>query len=122
MPTLGIHHIAINVEDVPTAIDFYTTRLGLTVRTDRPDFGGQFGGAWLDAGGQQVHLIEGTRPEARGPHFALHISDLDRLVAELRGEGLQVTDPSAVGTDRVSFVSDPSGNPVELHEVATASA
>jgi catechol 2,3-dioxygenase-like lactoylglutathione lyase family enzyme len=120
VPSLGIHHVAINVEDVPAAIDFYTTRLGLTVRTDRPDFGAQMGGAWLDAGGQQVHLIEGTRPDGKGPHFALQISGLDDLVTGLRAEGFSVSDPFSVGADRISFVSDPAGNPVELHEVGTA--
>ena len=56
-------------------IEFYTNVLGLTVRTDRPNF--PFGGAWLDLGGQQVHLIEAEVPPARGQHFAIHVADLD---------------------------------------------
>src|SRR5258708_6704509 len=49
MQPLAVHHVAINVDDVDEAIAFYTKTLGLTQRTDRPDFG--FPGAWLDAGG-----------------------------------------------------------------------
>ena len=106
--------MSINVADVDAAIGFYTDVLGLTVRGDRPDFG--FGGAWLDAGGQQVHLIESTLPQDLGQHFALLVEDLDAVVAELRDGGVEVSDPSPVGTSRQSFVHDPSGNLVELHQ------
>ena len=56
---LAVHHVSINVSDVDAAA-FYVDRLGLAIHIpDRPDFG--FPGAWLDAGNQQVHLIQGTR-------------------------------------------------------------
>ena len=47
MTPLGIHHVSINVTDTASAVDFYTSVLGLTERDDRPDF--SFNGAWLDA-------------------------------------------------------------------------
>ena len=112
----GLHHVSLNVRDVPAALDFYTGVLGLTERTDRPDF--SFGGAWLDAGGQQIHLIEADVPANLGQHFALAVSDLDAVVAELRGRGVTVTDPVPVGTGRQSFLDDPAGNRVELQEPA----
>lgn len=112
----GLHHVSLNVRDVPAALDFYTRVLGLTERTDRPDF--SFGGAWLDAGGQQIHLIEADVPASLGQHFALAVSDLDAVVAELRGQGVTVTDPVPVGTGRQSFLDDPAGNRVELQEPA----
>jgi glyoxylase I family protein len=112
----GLHHVSLNVRDVPAALDFYTQVLGLTERADRPDFG--FGGAWLDAGGQQIHLIEADVPPSLGQHFALAVSDLDAVVAELRGQGVTVTDPVPVGTGRQSFLDDPAGNRVELQEPA----
>jgi catechol 2,3-dioxygenase-like lactoylglutathione lyase family enzyme len=111
-----VHHVSINVDDVDAALAFYTDVLGLERRTDRPDFG--FGGAWLDAGGQQVHLIEGTLPSAVGQHFALRVEDLDGTVAELRGRDVEVSDPRPVGSSRQAFLADPSGNLVELHQVA----
>lgn len=116
MKPTGIHHVSINVADVGAAVEFYVDRLGLTPRTDRPPF--SFGGAWLDAGGQQVHLIEGRPPDAFGQHFALHVVDLDAAVAELRSAGVAVTDPVPVGQGRQAFLSDPSGNQVELQQPA----
>ncbi len=88
--------------------------LGLTERTDRPDF--SFDGAWLDAGGQQIHLIEAEVPPELGQHFALAVTDLDGVVAELRTLGVAVTDPVPVGAGRQAFVTDPSGNRVELQQ------
>jgi catechol 2,3-dioxygenase-like lactoylglutathione lyase family enzyme len=111
---LAVHHVSINVSDVDAALHFYTEVLGLGIREDRPDFG--FGGAWLDAGGQQVHLIEAPPPAGLGQHFALLVDDLDATVAELRGKGVEVPDPKPVGTSLQSFVTDPSGNLVELHQ------
>ena len=110
----GLHHVSINVGDVDAARDFYTRVLGLTERADRPDF--SFGGAWLDAGGQQVHLIEGEVPPPVGQHFALAVTDLDAVVAELRTRGVAVTDPVPVGPGRQAFVTDPAGNRVELQQ------
>ena len=115
MKPTAVHHVSINVRDVDEALDFYVNQLGLTQRTDRPDFG--FAGAWLDAGGQQVHLIEGEPPTALGQHFALQVDDLDAAIAELRSHGIRTTDASGVGRSRQAFVSDPSGNGIELHEV-----
>ena len=109
-----MHHVSINVDDVEAALRFYVGELGLVARTDRPDFG--FGGAWLDAGGQQVHLIEAQPPEPRGQHFALAVADLPAVVSELRDRGIMVSDPVAVGTGLQSFVADPAGNTVELHQ------
>lgn len=114
MTPLAVHHVSVNVDDVDAAIAFYTDVLGLTVRRDRPDFG--FGGAWLDAGGQQVHLIEGDVPPRRGQHFAILVDDLGATVDELRGRGLKVSEPSPVGSSLQSFVHDPAGNMIELHE------
>jgi catechol 2,3-dioxygenase-like lactoylglutathione lyase family enzyme len=116
MQVLGVHHVSINVDDVDAAVAFYVERLGLGRRIDRPDFG--FGGAWLDAGGQQVHLIEAALPGDRGQHFALRVVDLDATITELRSVGVEVSDASPVGTGRQAFLHDPAGNLVELHQPA----
>jgi glyoxylase I family protein len=110
----AVHHVSINVADVDRAAAFYVDVLGLTRRTDRPELG--VAGAWLDAGGQQVHLINGTPAPAVGQHFALLVDDLDAAVADLRARGLRVSDPSPVGTGRQSFVHDPDGNLIEIHQ------
>lgn len=111
--------MSINVTDVDEAIGFYTEVLGFNVRTDRPDFG--FGGAWLDVGGQQVHLLQAGTPPVLGQHFAVQVADLDAVVTEIRARGIDVSDPSTVGSNRQAFLSDPSGNGVELHQVGAVS-
>jgi catechol 2,3-dioxygenase-like lactoylglutathione lyase family enzyme len=110
----GVHHVSINVADVDAALAFYVGELGLRQRQDRPDLG--VGGAWLDAGDQQIHLIEAPVPDDRGQHFALLVEDLDAVVEELRGRGLAVGDPTPIGRSRQAFMRDPSGNSIELHQ------
>jgi glyoxylase I family protein len=111
----GVDHVAINVPDVPGAITFYTEVLGLEQNFDRPDFG--FAGAWLQAGGQQVHLIELPAAPNVGQHFALLYEDLAAVVTELRGLGYDVTDPNPTSAGRLqAFISDPWGNGIELHQ------
>lgn len=114
MRALGVHHVSLNVADVSAATSFYVDTLGCTERDDRPDFG--FGGAWLDIGGQQIHLIEAPAPEDRGQHLALQVDDLARCVGELREAGIDISDPSPVGTGLQAFLHDPAGNLVELHQ------
>ena len=119
MEPLAVHHVSINVDDVDQAVDFYTTVLGLRLRADRPDFG--FGGAWLDAGGQQVHLIAGAVPDRHGQHFALQVGDIEAVIGELRDRGVAVSDPIPVGMNLQAFLDDPAGNAIELHQVGAAS-
>jgi glyoxylase I family protein len=111
---LAVHHVSINVDDIDAALDFYTGVLGLRARSDRPDFG--FGGAWLDAGGQQVHLIEGQVPGGNGEHFAILVADLDATINELRTRDIKVSDASPVGPNLQAFLKDPAGNLIELHQ------
>lgn len=117
MEPLAIHHVSVNVSDPQQSLDFYTEVLGGRVRHDRPELG--IGGAWIDLGTSQVHLIEGTVPAELGQHFAIQVGDLDGVVAELRSKGLEVDDAFGVGPDRQTFITDPSGNVIELHEVGT---
>jgi glyoxylase I family protein len=44
------------------------------------------------------------------------VTDLDAAVAELRGQGVVVTEPVTVGRGRQAFLTDPAGNRVELQE------
>lgn len=114
MRPLAVHHVSLTVSDTAEALAFYTRTLGMTRREDRPSVLGP--GAWLDAGGQQVHLVEGMPPPSRGQHFALLVADLDAAVADLRAAGVEVADPVPIGTSRQAFLRDPSGNAIELHE------
>ncbi len=86
MKPAGIHHVAICVRDADEASTFYTEVLGLTRAGDRPDFG--FGGYWLDAGGQQVHLMQSESSRSGGDHFAIRVDDLESAVADIRATGV----------------------------------
>jgi len=110
-----VHHVSVNVTDVEASTRFYTDVLGFVLRNDRPDFG--FGGAWLDAGGQQLHLIEAPVPSNLGQHFAMQVEDMHATVAELRDGGIKVSDPVPVGPNLQAFLVDPDGNGIELHQV-----
>jgi glyoxylase I family protein len=117
---LGIDHVALNVTDVPAALAFYTGVLGLTQRDDRPDFG--VAGAWLNAGNQQVHLIELPAPNNMGQHFALLYDDLTSVVEGLRAQGIAVSDPASSAPGRTqAFLVDPWGNAIELHQRSSTS-
>jgi catechol 2,3-dioxygenase-like lactoylglutathione lyase family enzyme len=110
----GIHHVSICVRDSNAAVAFYTDVLGL-VELPRPDFG--FPGHWLEAGGQQVHLMESDAPRPQGDHFAIRVDDLEAAVADIRAAGVQVdTIPHMQGAGRQAFLRDPSGNMIELNQ------
>jgi glyoxylase I family protein len=117
MKPTGLHHVSICVRDADEALAFYCDDLGLT-QLPRPDFG--FGGHWLDAGGQQVHLMEDTQPLTGSHHFAIRVDDLEEAVADLRAKGIKVdTVPHMQGAGRQAFLRDPSGNFIELNQPDT---
>lgn len=117
MQALGVHHVAVVVDDLDAALEFYG-KLGAR-ELDRPDFG--FPGAWLQLGAQQVHLGVSTDPVPNlFQHFALQVADLDACVADLQANGVKVdTIPHMPGAGRQAFLHDPSGNMIELNQPET---
>jgi glyoxylase I family protein len=120
MEPLAVHHVTINVDDVAKGTAFYTDVLGGTLRGDRPDM--RIDGAWIDLGVSQVHLVELEVPPPMGQHFAIQVADIEEAVSELRAQGITVSDPNVVGTGRQSFLEDPFGNAIEIHQVGIAGA
>jgi glyoxylase I family protein len=121
-PVVAIHHVSLLVSDTQRALEFYHGVLGLQVDQSRPDM--DFPGAWLLAGGQQIHLIElpgrarAAAPAAHGGrdwHIALAVADLAALAAALGERGIGYT-LSRSGR-RALFCRDPDGNAIELVEV-----
>lgn len=110
----GLQHVSICVRDVDEAVVFYTNVLGLTV-APRPDELGD--GAWLDAGGGQVHLLPSDEPRSARDHFALEVDDVDAAVAEIEAKGVEISRMPhiAPGVGNQAFLTDPSGNLVELN-------
>lgn len=127
MYTNGIHHIAIICSDYERSKQFYTHSLGFpiineTYRAHRDSYK-------LDlkvSEGVAIELFSfpnpparPSRPEACGlRHLAFAVTDLDKIVAHLTQQGIEV-EPIRVDelTDRrFTFFQDPDGLPLELYE------
>ncbi|MBD30531.1 MAG: hypothetical protein CL453_06150 [Acidimicrobiaceae bacterium] len=113
--TLGIHHIAINVDNIEDAVDFYSRYFAFR-QVARPN---DRVGAWLQANdGKQIHLRQATVPEDNGQHLALLVEDIKETYKLLTDAGITVTSPKPIGSSLQSFLHDPAGNRLEIHQSA----
>ena len=120
----GYSHVAISVTDLDEARDFYCDLLGFEV-LPRPDFG--FPGLWLRVGSLQLHLAVADEPVSPGPgfpHFALFVptDEFAATIEAVRAAGVKMHgEPSSrvdFGTPvQAAFITDPSGNVIELTDV-----
>ena len=111
---LGIHHVTLNVTDVKAAKDFYTRFFSLN-EIPKPT---SRSGAWLEAeDGRQIHLRKGEVPEDNGQHIAFLVEDIIQACKALTDAGVAVTTPSVLGSALQSFLHDPSGNRLEIHQL-----
>ncbi len=117
----SIHHVSLLVADTSRSVAFYRDLLGLDLYPARPELG--FPGAWLEVGGQQIHLLELPNPDpvdgrpahgGRDRHLALLVDDLQRLIGRLEGAGIGYT-LSRSGR-RALFCRDPDANALEFIE------
>jgi catechol 2,3-dioxygenase-like lactoylglutathione lyase family enzyme len=114
------------VTDVDAAVAFYTQRLGFAVKQ-------QFGPnmailahddltLWVAGPGASASrpMPDGRKPEPGGwNRFVIEVSDLAKLVGELRAAGVAFRNDVVVGPGGKQILcEDPSGNVVELFEVA----
>lgn len=111
---VGVHHVSLNVTDAAESIRFYVDVLGLGLREDRPAFA--FDGAWLQAGEQQIHVLEvADFVPPIGQHFALRVADIDAARSHLLRNDVAVSEPTEQpGICRQCFFRDPTGNLIEL--------
>jgi catechol 2,3-dioxygenase-like lactoylglutathione lyase family enzyme len=124
MPTIGIRYLT---DDVPKAVDFYTTLLGFTVERDAsPVFASvvRYGVRLLlsgDGSSGRRPLPDG-RLQTPGGWNRIHIevTDLTAEVERLRAAGVRFrTDGLVTGPGGAQVIlDDPSGNPVELFQPA----
>ena len=117
---LALHHVSVLVSDTERALQFYRGLLGLSTDDSRPAM--DFPGAWLEVGGQQIHLIQLPENMVTGPvvhggrdrHLALQVADLEPVLGSLEAGGVDYT-LSRSGR-RALFCRDPDGNAIELVE------
>ena len=101
---VGINHVALEVDDIDAALEFYGLLFGFELR-------GRHGSrmAFLDAGDQFLALSAPRRqPPDRGRHFGLVVDDRDAVRAALERAGAEI-----VPGRGLDFL-DPWGNRVEV--------
>ena len=100
---VGINHVALEVDDIDAALDFYGRLFGFELRGRAP------GMAFIDAGDQFLALGEGrTQPPDDDRHFGLVVDDREAVRAALADEGI------ANLSRRGLRFRDPWGNQVEI--------
>jgi catechol 2,3-dioxygenase-like lactoylglutathione lyase family enzyme len=117
------------VDDVADAVDFYTTHLGFTVRTNAlPAFADVTRGnlrLLLSGPGSSAGrpMADGTRPGPGGWNRIHFITDdLAGDVDRLRGAGVRFRNDIVTGPGGSQILAeDPAGNLIELFQPATQS-
>ncbi len=123
MATVSVRYI---VDDVDTAIAFYTQHLGFDeVMHPAPTFAMLARGdlrlnlsAPSGQGGGGQTMPDGTRPQPGGwNRFSLEVPDLAATVEQLRSAGVHFRNDiiTGVGGNQI-LLDDPSGNPIELFQ------
>jgi catechol 2,3-dioxygenase-like lactoylglutathione lyase family enzyme len=123
MATVSVRYI---VDDVDTAIAFYTERLGFNEDMHpAPTFAMLSRGDLRlllsqpsGAGGGGQAMPDGTKPEPGGwNRFTLEVDDLAATVSDLRDAGADFRNDIVTGVGgKQILLNDPSGNPIELFE------
>jgi lactoylglutathione lyase len=100
---VGINHVALEVDDVDRALEFYGRLFDLRLR------GRSAGAAFVDIGDQFVALMHGrSQPRDRTRHFGLVVDDQEAVRRALQEAGVELLPGRGLG-----FL-DPAGNRVEV--------
>ncbi len=106
----GFSHVYLPVPDVEAAIGFYTSNLGFRLQRRWRTADGA-AAAYLELGGVLLEVV----PSAAG----LMVDDLDAVLSELRGRGVEIaSEPFAPRSfwGRQAAIQDPFGYVVALRE------
>ncbi len=104
---VGINHVALEVDDLDAALDFYGAVFDFEMRGRVP------GMAFLDMGDQFLAIAATGKSEADGErHFGLVVDDLDETRRRLERAGAEI-----LGGRGLDF-RDPWGNHVQVVEYA----
>jgi lactoylglutathione lyase len=100
---VGINHVALEVEDIEQALEFYGSLFEISLRGRGPSM------AFIDMGDQFIALSRGRRqPADEDRHFGLVVDDREAVRAALRDRGIAVAPEGSVD------FSDPWGNHIQV--------
>ena len=100
---IGINHVALEVDDVGDALEWYGRFLDFELRGQRATM------AWIDLGDQFLALSSPRRQAAdAGRHFGLVVDDKEGMRAALAAAGVDVPPEGGLRFE------DPWGNSVEI--------
>ncbi|MFG2004292.1 VOC family protein [Spirillospora sp. NPDC048911] len=125
MTTQELASVRYIVDDVGTAVDFYTAHLGFTLHTNpAPAFADVIRGPLrLLLSGPASSGARATPDHSAVPgrnRIHLIVDDLDAEIDRLRGAGIAFDSELTAGPGgRQILLSDPAGNLIELFEPAT---
>lgn len=115
----GIAHSSFLVGRLEQSLAFYCDTLGMSLDSSRPNLG--YPGAWLNVGGQQIHLLQLQNPDSaenrpehggRDRHTAITVEGFDELKEKLIRAKVGIT-MSRSGRQAL-FCRDPDGNTLEI--------
>ena len=128
-----IDHIAIVVDDIDTALNFWRDTLGLELATVEVVPEQQSAVAFLPTGESEVELVKPTTTTSgvarylakRGPgihHICFEVDDIDATLAALRARGVRLIDETphiGTGGKKIAFIHPESthGVLIELYEL-----
>ncbi|MCK9288345.1 MAG: VOC family protein [Sphaerochaetaceae bacterium] len=117
-------HTAVQVSDIDASIEFYTTNLGLTLKSVEVSDSLHIKFAFLEINGSKFELIEDLRgnfkkPQLSAPfcpHFCFEVDDMDTAVKQLRDAGIELlSEPTAcVAGEIFVYFKDPDNNVLEF--------
>jgi catechol 2,3-dioxygenase-like lactoylglutathione lyase family enzyme len=126
---LGLAHINIQTKDLEKSLNFYLDNLHFSVvdRSEKTLPAGTMKTSLIKLGSCILELSQPPNPDnaiEKFPgvigHFAIEVKDVDKAAAELKTKGIQldreVSSSNLFGGIRITFISGPSGESIELLE------
>jgi lactoylglutathione lyase len=120
-------HTMIRVRDLEKSIDFYTTKLGMTLSRRSDNETGRYTVAFVGYGDEAAATVveltynwDRTEPYDIGTgfgHLAIGVDDIYGICDKLAAAGVKVPRPAGPvkgGTTVIAFIEDPDGYKIEL--------